>query len=381
MNDKEPIRVLHVVGTIICGGIENLVMDIYRNIDREKVQFDFIAYDNSEHIYDDEIKALGGKIIYMPRFKVINSRSFKKAWKNFFKTNPQYHIIHIHKTPAASVYIKIAKQFGLKVIVHSHQSKAETSGIIKRLIIEHYKRPLGKIADYRFACSKRAGEYMFGRKASFTIINNGINTKRFVFDPKARKIVREEFGLKDDFAVLHVGRFNEVKNHVFLIDVFAELAKKNEKSKLVLLGDGALLNEIKGKVNSSGISDKVVFLGNRGDVEKFMQAADVFCLPSFAEGFPIVAVEAQASGLPILASTGVPIEINLTDRVKFLSLAEGARKWAEELLEMRNPEREGYDKIVSEKGYDISITARRLVNEFYLEVLVGLEPTTCSLRI
>ena len=331
---SNPIRVLHVLGALNIGGAETMVMNLYRNIDRDKVQFDFVIHTTAHCDFTDEILELGGKIHSCPRYVGKNHFQYCKWWKNFLKEHEEYHIIHGHVRSTASLYLAVAKKQGRITIAHSHStSNGEgVSALVKNIM----QFPIRCTADYMFACSESAGEWLFGSKAiekeNFKVIANGIDLKRFAFDEAKRRQTREMLGISEDTVVIgHVGRFTEPKNHKFLIDVFSEFQNKVPNSKLLLVGDGELMPAIKEKVSEKNIQEKVIFVGNRSDTEVFYQAMDVFVFPSLWEGLGIVAIEAIANGLTVIASEGVPGAIALSERVFFLSLGS-VEKWVKYLV-------------------------------------------------
>lgn len=294
---KRPIRILHVLGRLDRGGAETMVMNLYRNIDRTRVQFDFIIHTNDECDYDEEILSLGGIIYHIPQFNGKNFLQFKKAWHSFFKTHPEYKIIHGHVRSTASIYLWIAKKYGLITIAHSHNTSSGVgfSAFIKNTL----QYPLRYIADYLFACSKSAGQWLFGKKVlkknNFIILKNAIDSQKYIYDPNIRIKVRKELQIADKFVIGHIGRFNIQKNHDLLINIFNTVHNRNKNSILLIVGDGELRSSIQKKVENLGLMDSVIFLGVRSDIPELIQAMDFFLFPSLFEGLGIVAIEAQVS--------------------------------------------------------------------------------------
>ena len=359
-----PIRVLHVLNGLGRGGTEAFIMNVYRAIDREKVQFDFLVRSTENSAHEEEVQALGGRIFITPSFP----RHFlqnKKAVKKFFEEHAsEYEAVHVHANALMYVEpLKAAKKAGVKkIIMHSHSNQA-FNPIYKLLHLINKKR-IGKWATYSFACSRSAGEWMF--RKDFTVVNNGIRLEKFDFSPTTRDKMRKELGLQDAFVVGHVGRFVVVKNHAFLLDVFKEVKKEKPTAKLLLVGDGALRAQIEESAKEQGLSDDVVFTGNVPNVEDYLQAMDVFVLPSKYEGLGIVLVEAQTSGLPCVVSTNVPDEGFLDGMVEMLSLDEGKIEWSKRVLKDRKVDkREGKVGLFKEKGYSVEATAKFL-QEVYL---------------
>ena len=268
------------------GGVESVVMNYYRNIDKSKVQFHFICDEDSTDIPYDEIEKLGGKVIVVPPYQKLFK--YQKELYKIFKEN-NYKIVHSHINALSVFPLRIAKKAGVPIrIAHSHSTSNKKEW--KKNIVKNILRPFSKVyANKFFACTKHAGEWLFGKKIierkELNVINNAIDLKKFEFNEKIREDLRKEFGIKEDTIVMgHIGRFMKQKNHDFLIDVFNELIKKDENSILILIGQGPLLNDIKQKVRDLKIEDKVKFIGQVTDVEKYYNIMDVFLFPSIYEG-------------------------------------------------------------------------------------------------
>lgn len=364
----QPIRVLHVVTYMGRGGLETMIMNYYRHIDRNKVQFDFLTHRDFRADYDDEIEALGGRIFRLPRL-VPWSRSYLKTLEQFFSDHPEYKIVHVHQDCFSSVILKAAKKNNVPVrIAHSHSSSQDKN--LKYLIKLWYRRSIPTYATQLFACGKEAGDWMFSG-APYRVLINAISAKQYSYDAGLRDRVRRELGLPEDaFVIGHVGRFHPVKNHSFLLNVLMEAKRKNDKTILMLIGDGHLRTEAEQKAASLGIADSVKFLGIRSDVPELMQAMDCFVFPSFYEGLGISAIEAQAAGLPCIVSKGVPAECAKTDLVKHIPLSAGAAKWASEILKTEGTSRQDTKEQIAQAGYDIEANALWLQN-FYLEQWKG----------
>lgn len=360
----QPIRILHVVTYMGRGGLESMIMNYYRRIDRSKVQFDFLVHRDFRADYDDEIEALGGRIFRIPRL-VPWSKNYLHALEAFFHSHPAYKIVHVHQDCLSSVILKVAKKCGVPVrIAHSHNSNQDKN--LKYLIKLFYKKQIPTYATQLFACSKEAGNWMFGG-ASYRVLNNAIDATQYRFDAERREQMRWALGIDEHtFVAGHVGRFHPQKNHAFLLDVFAKVKKQSADSVLLLVGDGDLRAKMEQKAASLGISDSIIFTGIRSDVPDLMQAMDCFVFPSHYEGLALVAVEAQAAGLPCIVSDGVPKECVKTNLVRHLPLSSGTVHWAEEILKTPiNSHRDIREQIV-QSGYDIEANAQWLQN-FYLE--------------
>lgn len=328
---ERPIRVLQVLGTMDLGGAESRVMDLYRNTDRERVQYDFMVHTAKKGFFEEEIDSLGGRVYRMPRFAVYNWLSYQNAWKRFFASHPGYACVHGHMTSTASLYLPVAKASGVPVTV-AHARSAGVDGGLKGLATRILRRPLSHRTDYCFAASQLAGEAVFGKKAVAQgivhVIPNAIALQKYRYDPEKRKEMRRRLALEGRFAVGHVGRFNPMKNHGFLLDVFAKVCQIYPDSVLLLLGEGSGMEEAKKKAEELGIADRVLFLGQKGNAQDYYQAMDYFVFPSLYEGLPGTVLEAQAAGLPCLLSDTITREVGLTGLVSYRGLSEGAESWA-----------------------------------------------------
>lgn len=358
------IRVLHMIGSLNIGGSQAMIMNLYRNIDREQIQFDFIV-DHPEQLYfAEEVESLGGKIFFMPEFTGINLLSVKKSWNNFFKRHPEYKILHSHVRSYASVYLPIAKKHGLKTIVHSH-STTNGTGILSA-IKKIMQYPLRYQSDYLFGCSQASGEWLFGKSVvnsnKYYNLKNAVDVEKYKFNPDVREKYRNQLGLENKKTYIHVGRFHPSKNHIFLLEIFTKLCKK-EDAVLLLVGDGGLNSKIKERVNELKLNDSVLFLGIRDDIPELFQAADCFVFPSLWEGLPVVAVEAQSAGMPCFISETITNEVTLTDLVKKLSITDGVECWVKAIEECDLSRRDRVNDIKN-AGFDIEDTSK-WITEFY----------------
>ena len=361
----DPLRVLNVLGTTNLGGAESRVMELYRALDRDKVQFDFLVHTLKEGQYSAEIRRMGGRIYNVPRFKVFNLFAYKKALRAFFGAHHEFAAVHGHMTSTAAIYLPIAKKAGIPVTI-AHARSAGVDRGVKGLVTRVIRWPLKYRADYCFACSAEAAEAVYGtrwiRKGTVWTIPNAIDTRRFGYDPAVRRQVRSELGLDGKFVVGHVGRFGFMKNHSFLIDVFAELCRLRDDAALVLIGKGELEEQIRAKVRAQNLSDKVRFIGNRFDVERYYQAFDCFVFPSTFEGLPGSVAEAQASGLRCIVSDQVTREAALTELVTYKGIGEPAADWAAEIMRgaQRAPERRDMREAIAAKGFDVRLQAAKM---------------------
>lgn len=359
---SEPIRVLHVLGGLSLGGAESRIMDLYRQIDREKIQFDFLVHAAGEQHFDKEVKELGGKVYRVPRFKVYNWFSYKRALRQFFAEHKEFRAVHGHMTSTASVYLPIAKKAGIPITL-AHSRSAGVAGGLKGIITRILRYPLKYRADRCLACSAEAGEAVYGKrwvkKGRVEVIPNAILAQKYHYDESVRNAMRNRLGIADRFVIGHVGSFREAKNHVFLLKIFAEIYKKRQDAVLLLLGDGELRSQIEKQAEQAGLSHAVHFLGNRADVASYYQAFDYLLFPSLYEGLPGTVVEAQVSGLRCLISDNITKEVMITELVTSLSLRKTAAEWAEAVLAQTEYHREDHFEQVAEAGFDIRTQMKR----------------------
>lgn len=362
MDREKPLRVLHVLGGVGLGGAESRIMDLYRQMDRDEIQFDFLVHrnDGKPQFYDEEIKSLGGRIYALPKFRVYNYFSYYKAVTSFFAMHHEFQVVQGHMTSTAAIYLPIAKRFGIPVTV----AHARNAGVVKGpkgIATRCLRRGLAKKADVLFACSELAGEDVFGKEAMkqgrVKVIHNAIDVKRFAFHEKIRQEAREALEITDRLVLGHVGRFDYQKNHPYLLEVFAAVSQKRPDAVLLLLGDGQARPAMEERCRELGIAERVRFLGNRKDTERYYQAMDVFLLPSFFEGLPGVLVEAQAAGLACIVSDTVTREAEATDLVSWLSIDEPPERWAEEVIKRAVYVRRNTAKELTQAGFDVRTQA------------------------
>lgn len=366
----KPVHVLHVLGGVGLGGAESRIMDLYRQMDREEIQFDFLVHrnDGKPQFYDEEIQSMGGHIYALPKFKVYNYFSYRKAVKDFFAAHREFRVVQGHMTSTAGIYLPIAKKAGVPVTV----AHARNAGVVKGpkgLATRFFRRGLAEKADRCFACSVLAGRDVFGEEAmqagKVKVIYNAIDVGRFTYNEKVRQETRTELGIGGELVLGHVGRFEYQKNHPYLLDVFAAVCKERPDARLLLLGDGEDRPAMEEKCRQLGIAGQVRFLGNRRDAQRFYQAMDVFLLPSFFEGLPGVLVEAQAAGLRCLVSDTVTREAQATDLVTYLSIEEPPARWAAEVLKQADATRRDTAQELRAAGFDVRTQAERY-RRFYL---------------
>lgn len=358
------IRILQIVTYMGRGGLETMLMNYYRHMDRNKVQFDFLVHRDFEADYDKEILELGGRIYHVSRL-VPWSKAYRDELKDFFRKHPEYKIVHVHQDCLSSVALQCAKECGVPIrIAHSHSSGAVKN--LKYPIKLHYMKQIPLYATHMFACGKQAGDWMFsGRK--YEIIKNAIDTEKYQYSASVAAQVRSELGLKGETIIGHVGNFTPAKNHTFLLEVFQEILKSDCKARLLLVGGGDGLASMREKVHDMGIQDHVIFTGIRSDVNRLMQAMDVFVFPSLYEGVPVTMVEAQASGLPCVISDHVPDECIITKGlITKKKLDEPSDEWASYILQLAQQSRENHMEEIKMAGYDI-VAATKQLEEFYLQ--------------
>ena len=353
-------NILHVVQKMNRGGIETFIMNLYRNIDRTKYQFDFIVHTKEKGDYDDEIMSLGGRLFHIdPRG--MNIHQYKKNLVFFFESNSvNYSAVHQHVSSLTSIdVITLAKKYNIPIrIIHSHSSSTK-GGWMHRILHLINKQRIGNVATDFFACSDVAAKWCFAGTKSYkycVIIKNGIEANKFSFDISMREKIRSELKiLNSDLVIGHVGRFNYVKNHSFLIDVFSSFLNYEPNAKLILIGEGELLPIIQNKVIAMGLTNSVIFLGARADVADLLCAMDIFVFPSLYEGLPLALIEAQCSGLKLYCSDTVSSEVNVTQNVDFLPLSDTPNSWANFIInDIHNIHRVDMTGLVRSSGYDIS---------------------------
>ncbi len=370
---SEPIRILNLFTIMNRGGAETMVMNYYRNIDKSKIQFDFLVHRLERGTYDDEIEAMGGRIYRMCPIYPQNFSKYKKMLKEFFDEHPEYKILHSHMSELGCFAFLEAHKRGIKVkICHAHNAPVKGSMTAKekaQLIFRNYfKKRMLPYTDHLFVCGKDAGNWLYGKENSerFVMMNNAVDAEKFRYSPDFRDEIRQELGLEHKFVILNVGRFNPQKNHTFIIDIFSEIKRLHPQSALLLTGNGELEESIKQKASSMGLENDVFFTGLRNDVHKLMSAGDVFLFPSLYEGLPVTMVEAQSSGIRCFISDAVPDQCILGEDVSVISLNDSAQIWAKKIVSFAG----GYERPdrynnIADAGFDIKANAKWL-EDFYL---------------
>ena len=367
---KKTIRVLQILGIVAHGGVETVIMNYYRSINKSKIQFDFVVYSDADENYIKEILAMGAKVYKVTPY---NKNLFKFMYEvySIIKSN-NYQIVHTNMNALSGFALLPACFAGAKVrILHNHTTDSKDEKI--RSLIKNLLRPFAKLfANQYWDCSKLAAEWMYGKKTlasgKVIIINNAIDLEKFKFNKEKRKKLRMKLGLEKCFVIGHIGRFVKCKNHEFLINVFVEVLKQKKNARLLLIGDGKLKKQIEEKIKKLGIEKTIIFLGIRNDVADLYNVMDVFVLPSLYEGLPVVGVEAQANGLSFICSDRVTDEILLTDSIKLLSLQQSELEWCDAILNIKRREAV-YSKNNLLENFDVKGESKKLEKIYlYLEV-------------
>ena len=361
------IRILHSVSNMDRGGIETMLMNFYRNIDRSKVQFDFLANKPQPGDYDEEIRELGGRVFVSPGF--MSYKKYVEYMTDLFKQNPEYKIIHTHNGSLMLYALKSAKKNDIPIrIAHAHATSVPVGlkNEVKKLI-----RPMIKyVATDYWGCSEAAGKFYFSEKRwneNHQLIHNAINVSDFVFSEKKRNEIRKEYGFGDKFVIGHVGRLAPQKNQKKLLEVFLEVHRRNPNTHLVIIGTGELESKLKEYSKELGIDNSVTFTGVLSNVNEWYSAFDVFAMTSLYEGLPVVAIEAQASDLPCILCNTITPEVKITDNVKFAGLNDSPEHWAKIILDFKPEARVSRADELQKAGYDIKAETQRMQN-LYLDL-------------
>lgn len=364
---SKPIKVLEMIAALNFGGSQAMIINLCKAMNKNNVHCDFIV-DHPEYMgMAPVVEELGSKIYVLPSFKGTNIKEIQNAWEKFFLEHGEYQILHSHSRSYASLYLPIAKRHGLKTIIHSHNtSNGKGISSIAKMILQY---PLRYQSDYYFGCSKEAGEWLFGKKVvssnNFYVLNNAIDTDKFAFNKTIRNEYRKQFGLQDEKVFIQVGRLDVQKNHSFMLNAFKKYTEINPNSKLFIIGNGVLKEEILSQIGDLKLNDNVIMLEGRNDVNNLLQMADCFVMPSLFEGLSVAGIEAQASGIKCLMSDRVDSNVNVTGLCSFIPLDENA--WVKEMC-YNEYERVNTKSIIMESGFDIKETAKWL-EKFYCEIV------------
>jgi glycosyltransferase involved in cell wall biosynthesis len=375
MNEK-CVRILRIVSVMNRGGIETQIMNIYRKLDREKFQFDFLVTRDEKGLFDEEIEQLGGRIFRIPSVRDVGLTKFIRNVDDFFKQHKEYKIVHCHMNTWSGLFLNIAKRHNIPVrISHSHSAQqgfknSSVKGFIENCFKRLMKQFIKKGATHFWAVGKEAGEWLYGKKIAqnnMEIFTNSKDLEAYKYDLKARERLRNELGIPlEAFVIGHVGSFTPVKNHTFVIKIFDHITKSGIDCRLCLTGNGPLKDNIEKEAIDKELNDKVLFLGLRNDVNKLMSVFDVLVLPSIFEGMPNVVIEAQAASLPCVVSSSVTHEIDMgIGIVSFKPLEDSIYDWSKLLLS-KNTQGDRHINLekIRQKGYDLNSQIKWLEN-FY----------------
>lgn len=360
------IRVLQCVNDMHRAGLETMLMNYYRNIDRTKIQFDFLTHRPDKSDYDDEIESLGGKVYYAPRLYPQKYTTYFKWMEQFFAEHSEYQIMHSHIDAMSYLPLLAGKKSDIKVrIAHSHSTSIDRD--FKYILKQYYRKRINTVTTNRLACGDEAGRFLYGDKG-FKIIPNAVEAEKFYYDERIRAKKRKEIGIHDEFVIGHVGRMSYPKNHKFLIDIFKEIVNFDATAILLIIGVGEKEKEIKQYVSELDLTRNIQFLGNRSDVSELYQVMDAFVLPSLFEGVPLVGVEAQFSDLPCFFSDKVPTEVAFSKKSQFFSLNMSSLEWAKKILSCNGMTRNSDRKDIINSQYDIKV-AHGILEDYYLHLL------------
>lgn len=361
------IRVLQCVNNMHRAGLETMLMNYYRHMDRTQIQFDFLTHRPERADYDDEIERLGGRVYYAPRLYPHHYAAYFSFMTKFFQEHPEYKIMHSHIDAMSYLPLLAGKRAGVPIrIAHSHSTSIDKD--LKYPLKLFFKSQMLTAANQCAACGEAAGQFLFGGHA-FELIPNAIDAPRFCYDAKVRAEMRKSLGVDDKLVLGHVGRFCYPKNHEFLIEIFREVLRRRSNAVLLLVGTGEKEEKIREMTAAYGMTEAVRFLGSQADVSPFYQAMDVFVMPSRFEGVPLTGVEAQYALLPCVFSDRVPREVAFTERCSFVPLEKSADEWAEQILRVVPPERHALQ--ITDHRYDIH-QASQLLADYYRRLLAEL---------
>lgn len=366
MEKIKPIKVLHVVGAMNRAGTETMLMNIYQNIDRAKVTFDFISYSELDAHYDEEIKKLGGRVI-----KLSKTQSIIQLYQAIRKYGP-YDVIHAHTLFHCGLANMAACMARVPVrIAHAHTTADDDFGFLKKAYIKSMRFVINKFSTNLLACSNGAGSYLFGKESLITnkyaYFPNAIDYSAYLKEPKtAVKKFKVEAGIGSSMVIGHIGRFIEVKNHSFLLNIMKSVIKRDPTIKLLLVGDGDLREQIEIEAQEESLHENIRFAGIRSDISVMLHSMDIFVFPSKYEGLGLVLLEAQASGVPCIVSEAIQPEADMgLGLVSTLSLADGPDAWAEKVIELAGQKEKNTNKIIDSfesKGYSLPQGVSKLMN-------------------
>lgn len=363
---NKPIKVLQFSLSENIGGIETFLRNLYKQYDHDEIQFDFVTTYNSP-VYESEFLQGGSRIFRVPSQK--RFFEYRNALKKIMREN-NYDAVHINKNSGADLAPFVAaRRAGIPVIIaHAHNTKS-TVGMFADFISCVNRGRMDKYLTHAFASSQAAAEWMFGknycRKNNVPVLRNGIDIADFSYSDEKREEIKKRLSLSGKFVVGHVGKFSRRKNHDFILNVFAEIHKKNENSVLLLVGTGTLMAHVQQKAMTMGLADVVMFMGSQNNINDYYAAMDAFLMPSVLEDLPVAAIEAQTAGLPVFVSDTIDSHLEVTDNVKWLSLQQQPEIWADMILNVCDCfERKNQDDIMRSAGYDINEIAKTLADVY-----------------
>lgn len=358
------MKILQIIGVLNRGGAETLLMNVFRNIDRNEFEFDFLIFEDKEFPYTKEIKNMGGNVIYLPGPQKIGMIKFIKELINLCKKN-KYDVVHAHTlfncgpcmlaAYLAKIKIRIAHSHNTKILDKKINAKKKIYFIIAKLLLNIF-------SNFKIACGKEAGKFLFYKFNKYIVLKNGVDIKKFEFNNKYRKEIRKLYNIKEDnFVIGNIGRLNYAKNQEFLIELFKKINEIEKNAFLFIIGDGNLYKTLTDKVKENNLEERVIFTGNIDNVNQYYSAFDIFLFPSLFEGLPLTLIEAQCNGLPIIASNSISKECNITNTICFQSL-DNKEEWIKLILELKNKKRYYNEPKILNSGYDIKETVKKLEN-------------------
>lgn len=365
-------KILMVLGNTEMGGTQAFILNVLRLIDQNKYQIDMAV---NEEVNDSGVadvwRAMGCNIFFLPYFKVYNYFPFVRKWRLFLKEH-HYDIVHGHATNSASIYLRIARKSGCVTIAHSH-SAGYRGGWMERVVKRYFASGVGRVADYWFACSDKAAVRVFGKNyrnyERYFDIPNAINAENYCYDSEKANAIRKQLGLQNGQLLCgHVGSFSTPKNHLFLLEIFAEVLKRRPDARLICCGAGSLMPQVKEKASDLGFLDKIIFSGVVSNANEYMMAMDVLVFPSLFEGFPVAVIEAEATGLPVVMSDVITEEVDMTDLIHRHALIDSASAWAKTICDMKPGNRQAYNQKIVDSKYNMQ-TSVQLISSLYEEMV------------
>ncbi len=371
------LKILFFVDRLRHGGIQSLFCEIVKKVNPCKMEIDILHLDDGvTYPLEAILHNMGVKIYQLKGVWVRTPLDFPRyfsAVDNFFKEHSNYDVVHMHSGSKNYYILQAAAKYGVKVrVAHSHNTDFQTKNPLSKILGDIMKNPLNRYATHKCGCSKIACEWLFGRgsvdRAEAQVVLNGVDCSVFSYDPAIRQIIRQELDIENKFVMGHVGRFENQKNHTFLLDIFADVVSRNPDSVLILVGVGSLQPMIEQKACTLGVQDNVIFLGFRSDRERMLQVMDSFVFPSLYEGLPVTLIEAQASGLPLFVSDNVTHDLATLPDINYLSLNLSAAEWADAILAKRDYERRDMTEEVNAAGFGIETMVDNLYRIYTQEL-------------